>query len=130
MNRDYVRHCTTDGCPVVYEVPVEDAEYTFNCPSCQQSTCINCDMPWHPGLSCVVKALIETLEDERLREWMSEDAENRKMCPECRVGIEKNGGCANVLCVGCARSICWRCMETFKTSSECCAHINKHTCLI
>ena len=130
MNRDYVRHCTTDGCAVVYEVPVEDAEHTFNCPSCQQSTCINCDMPWHPGLSCVVKALIETLEDERLREWMSEDAENRKMCPECRVGIEKNGGCANVLCVGCARSICWRCMETFKTSSECCAHINKHTCLI
>ena len=127
MNRDYVRHCTKDGCPVVYEVPVKDAEQTFNCPSCQQTTCITCDTPWHPGLSCVVKALIETLEDERLREWMLEDPENRKMCPECRVGIEKNGGCANVLCAGCARSICWRCMETFNTSTECYAHINKHT---
>ena len=127
MNRDYVRHCTTDGCPVVYEVPVEGEEHKFNCPSCKQSTCINCNTPWHPGLSCVVKALIETLEDERLREWIMEDAENRKMCPECRVGIEKNGGCANVQCAGCTRSICWRCMETFKTSAECYAHISKHT---
>ena len=126
MNRDYVRHCTTNGCPVVYEVPVKGAEHTFNCPSCQQSTCINCDTPWHPGLSCVVKALIEALEDERLREWMSEDAENRKMCPDCHVGIEKNGGCPYVKCASCARSICWRCMETFKTSSEYSAHTKNH----
>ena len=123
-NRDYVRHCTTDLCPVVYEIPVE-GQWTFNCPSCQCSTCINCNTPWHLGLSCVVKTLIDNLQDAQLKEWILADPDNRKMCPECHVGIEKNGGCANVLCTGCMRSLCWKCMQIFKTSNECYAHINK-----
>ena len=126
-NRDYVRHCTTEWCPVVYEVPVK-GQCTFDCPVCQKSTCIRCNTPWHPGLSCVVKTLIDSLEDERLKEWILADPENRKMCPECRVGIEKNGGCANVLCTGCTRSLCWKCMQTFRTSNECYEHINKRIC--
>jgi hypothetical protein len=41
---------------------------------------------------------------------MDENPKNRKKCPKCMMGIEKDGGCNNVTCQHCKMSICWVCL--------------------
>ncbi len=146
--------CITPDCPFIYRAAVSPSDTeagpstsaatadnienqtnadaissstVFHCPGCKVSICTRCKTLAHPGLSCKIKKIIDTLEDPLLKAWIDENPTNRKMCPECRMGIEKVDGCDNVYCTGCETSICWRCQATFKKSQDCYTHLNKHT---
>ncbi len=154
--RSEILACITPDCPFIYRaaVPTDDTEagpstsgattvgniadqnntntdatssMVFHCPGCKVSICTRCKAPAHPGLSCLVKNLIDTMDDPLLKVWIEQNPANRKMCPECRMGIEKVDGCDNVHCTGCDTSICWRCQATFKKSQDCYTHLNLHT---
>lgn len=71
------------------------------CHACGAKACVACDRPWHEGETCeAYRARIKgraseedaTLEVIRAR---------TKECPECQRSIEKNGGCAHMMCKFC-----------------------------
>ncbi len=125
-NRMICKPCPTPDCPVMFHTAVDD-DKKFNCPRCNTDTCIGCLEKWHPGLSCEIKKEIDELDDEKLKSWIMEKPKTRKMCPSCKSGVEKMGGCDNVHCSSCSTSMCWKCLAFFKTSGECYDHIaTKH----
>jgi len=38
-----------------------------------------------------------------------------KQCPNCGIGIQKNGGCPHMNCQKCKHEFCWNCMGSFKS---------------
>ncbi len=125
-NRNICRPCPTPDCPVMFHTAV-DNDKKFQCPKCDKSTCVDCEEKWHPGLSCEIKKEIENLDDEKLKSWIQKKPKFRKMCPSCKSGVEKSGGCDNVHCSVCSTSMCWKCLAFFKQSGDCYDHIStKH----
>ena len=51
-------------------------------------------------------------DQKKLESW-AEGNENVKKCPECKILIEKNGGCNHMTCPKCKVHICWNCMGVF-----------------
>ncbi|RWS23955.1 uncharacterized protein B4U80_09709, partial [Leptotrombidium deliense] len=57
--------------------------------------------------------------------------ENCKPCPSCRVNIEKNGGCNQMLCTKCNRHFCWLCNSILeKTDADAHTHFNRGNCVL
>ena len=125
-NKPICKPCPTPDCPMMFHIPVDD-DKRFDCPHCNTETCIGCQEKWHAGFSCEIKKEIDNLEDKKLKTWILKRPKFRKMCPCCKSGVEKMGGCDNVHCSSCATSMCWKCLAFFKTSGECYDHIaTKH----
>lgn len=40
-----------------------------------------------------------------------------KQCPVCRVYIERNEGCAQMMCKNCKHTFCWYCLQNLDVSS-------------
>ena len=117
-NSDTYKNCPTPDCKMIY-IQTEISK-EFICSSCSVSTCSKCHEQYHAGLSCeVYKASRRS--DKELEDWMKEDPQNRKKCPQCHTPIEKQGGCQHMACK-CGTHICWRCMKCFKGVIECYDH--------
>ena len=91
------------------------------CTSCHRRTCTKCFSVYHPQISC------EDLKNSSylFTKWMESDTTLRKTCPQCFMGIEKEGGCNQVTCTHCKVSICWLCMEYFPKANLCYTHLQK-----
>ncbi|XP_061196390.1 uncharacterized protein LOC133204659 [Saccostrea echinata] len=122
-NKDKIRYCITPDCPMVYKVSKDGGRIV--CSACRTSMCSKCHVEYHSGISCAMYQMENGNDETGLREWMRRDPHNRKLCPNCFAGIEKNGGCQHMECRDCKSHICWICMEFFKTSRECYGHMNK-----
>ncbi|KAH3810894.1 uncharacterized protein LOC127836572 [Dreissena polymorpha] len=119
-NKQCYRFCRTPDCPMIYRV--NSSENRYDCPLCHAKTCTRCHVEYHDGLTCAMYASAKQDGDSVLR-WVKEDPQNRKMCPKCEYGIEKNGGCQHMECVACKAHICWICMKFFKSSRSCYGHL-------
>ena len=86
------------------------------CKFCKMTLCFNCKSHDHPGISCE-----ENMQD--IVGWIKGDPVNRRRCPSCSMGIQKNGGCHNVWCTYCKKAICWKCNEIFETEDLCYRHM-------
>ena len=96
------------------------------CDVCSTDICSRCHVKFHNGISCD-NFKFQTMNSEMLLEWMHQDPEKRKKCPECSTVIEKDGGCQRVCCRKCEKHICWRCMKYFNSARECYEHLRgKH----
>eukprot|EP00094_Tigriopus_californicus_P011726 TCALIF_11329-PB protein Name:"Similar to RNF144A Probable E3 ubiquitin-protein ligase RNF144A (Homo sapiens)" AED:0.18 eAED:0.18 QI:50/1/0.8/1/1/1/5/450/749 len=97
-------------------VPVE-------CPSCSKEFCSKCSGNWHSGMTC--KQYGEDLYKRSLRpggarasngdlDTMIFDRFNGdiKPCPMCRVPIERDAGCAQMMCKRCKHVFCWFCQTS------------------
>jgi len=49
-------------------------------------------------------------EEESSQRWIRSKA---KRCPECRVNIQKNGGCDHMTCTKCKCEFCWVCSKVY-----------------
>ncbi|KXZ48729.1 hypothetical protein GPECTOR_25g313 [Gonium pectorale] len=122
-------------CPRCRQACLEDPDHSVLCPSCFYSFCALCEESWHPGRECVdSEARLEAeqrrlaLEDKRAarraaRAAVSASAaladriqqllnykilnSTAKRCPNCGMGIEKNGGCNHMYCTNCNMSFQW-----------------------
>lgn len=99
-------YCPTPDCPQVYRTA--PPETVLQCPSCLVRICANCHVEYHEGSRCPERES----EDKRLfQEWTSQH--DVKMCPGCKIPIEREAGCNHMTCTRCNTHICWVCMETF-----------------
>jgi len=89
----------------------------INCTTCQISFCAECKLSWHPGTSCesfrrkLIKQGKLSLEDEELY-----SLDSIKKCPFCHVPIEKDSGCAQMMCKRCKHVFCWYCLASLDVS--------------
>ncbi|KAF8886579.1 hypothetical protein BD779DRAFT_1471142 [Infundibulicybe gibba] len=96
-------------------------EYRY-CPSpdCQQmgsdgdtvpcmllSICTGCHAEAHDGFDCPQA----DGGDKLFKEWVQKH--DVKLCPGCKIPIERAAGCHHMTCTRCRTHICWVCLETF-----------------
>jgi hypothetical protein len=116
------KHCPTPSCSQIYRCSTSSISSILHCPSCLLDVCSSCHKDAHEQMTCKEWALyFDPAEQERLNDQLAKKSGFRK-CPECKVWIEKNGGCNHVSCK-CGAQICWGCMRTLPGGT-----IFGHTC--
>ncbi|XP_037591954.1 E3 ubiquitin-protein ligase RNF144B isoform X3 [Cebus imitator] len=123
-----VADCQT-VCPVASSDPGQPV--LVECPSCHLKFCSCCKDAWHAEVSCRDSQPVvlptehgspgNSIDDHRLnaishrfvsRALFGTDAEAPiKQCPVCRVYIERNEGCAQMMCKNCKHTFCWYCLQ-------------------
>lgn len=106
-----------------------------HCPSCKDEFCALCKkavspsqlqsifliscfflLQYHPNISCdeFGRRLIADGQDDI---GIPFDNELIKCCPMCAVPIEKDEGCAQMMCKRCKHVFCWYCLASLDVSS-------------
>jgi hypothetical protein len=115
-----VLYCPNESCHnamIVDDTSVEDYILCSN-ESCKMKICIHCKVPYHDGINCEQYQhwkLNSTESEKQYKEWAEK---NSKKCPQCKAGIEKNGGCNHIKCTKCNCNFCWLCGAIFNTTRE------------
>lgn len=97
--------CPLAGCETVVNLPMSKLEgpQCTTCPTCTTVFCAACCEPWHPSQAChadTAEALAVPIDD------------TIKRCPSCKVLIERDAGCAQMLCKRCKHVFCWYCLTS------------------
>ncbi|ALC40628.1 CG33144 [Drosophila busckii] len=84
---------------------------SVQCPSCKDEFCALCKKAYHPNISCEEfgRRLIADGQDDI---GIPFDNELIKCCPMCAVPIEKDEGCAQMMCKRCKHVFCWYCLAS------------------
>uniref|UniRef100_A0A8J8Y1H6 E3 ubiquitin-protein ligase RNF144A n=1 Tax=Callithrix jacchus TaxID=9483 RepID=A0A8J8Y1H6_CALJA len=83
------------------------------CKACHMEFCSTCKASWHPGQGCPETMPITFLPGETSAAFkMEEDDAPIKRCPKCKVYIERDEGCAQMMCKNCKHAFCWYCLES------------------
>ncbi|KAH8400869.1 hypothetical protein KR009_001520 [Drosophila setifemur] len=82
-----------------------------HCPSCKDEFCALCKKAYHQNISCEEfgRRLIADGQDDI---GIPFDNELIKCCPMCAVPIEKDEGCAQMMCKRCKHVFCWYCLAS------------------
>lgn len=78
------------------------------CPACHTIFCLGCKHPWLEGHVCEGSPPLMSSSSEGDR--CSADTPI-KQCPMCGIYIERNQGCAQMLCKNCKHTFCWYCLQ-------------------
>ncbi|XKL63017.1 hypothetical protein PGB90_005381 [Kerria lacca] len=97
--------CPRAGCETVCTLCSTDrcTPQSVHCPTCNTDFCSNCRSMWHSGSPC---------KSEEVVPGVTFDSELIKCCPMCCVPIEKDEGCAQMLCKRCKHVFCWYCLAS------------------
>ncbi|XP_073647708.1 E3 ubiquitin-protein ligase RNF144A isoform X2 [Tursiops truncatus] len=83
------------------------------CKACDTEFCSACKASWHPGQGCPETMPITFLPGETSSTFqLEEDDAPIKRCPKCKVYIERDEGCAQMMCKNCKHAFCWYCLES------------------
>ncbi|XP_064137318.1 E3 ubiquitin-protein ligase RNF144B isoform X2 [Loxodonta africana] len=108
----YRTWCPVADCQTVCHVASGDPgqPVLVECPSCHLKFCSCCKDAWHAETSCRdSQSVVLPTEHGAL---FGTDAEAPiKQCPVCRVYIERNEGCAQMMCKNCKHTFCWYCLQ-------------------
>ncbi|XP_055933810.1 probable E3 ubiquitin-protein ligase RNF144A-A [Argiope bruennichi] len=104
--------CPSPGCETICSFePLSDPDIgvSVHCQSCRLKFCSTCKLRWHGSSSCdeAKKALADEIEMST-----SDDESWIKRCPNCRIPIEKDEGCAQMMCYRCKHVFCWHCLTS------------------
>lgn len=83
------------------------------CQSCHTVFCSGCRGPWQDGHTCPERQpimLSSPSHESRARSDSDSDMPI-KQCPMCGIYIERNQGCAQMLCKSCKHTFCWYCLQ-------------------
>ncbi|XP_039705447.1 E3 ubiquitin-protein ligase RNF144A isoform X4 [Pteropus medius] len=83
------------------------------CKACDTEFCSACKASWHPGQGCPETVPITFLPGDTSSVFrLEEDDAPIKRCPKCKVYIERDEGCAQMMCKSCKHAFCWYCLES------------------
>lgn len=105
-------------CPVVecqavcsLHSSAESEPVSIVCPSCSAVFCSLCRVDWHDPHLCSERLPL-TVASSLDSVKVSSDADAMvKQCPVCAVFIERDQGCAQMLCKSCKHTFCWYCLQ-------------------
>lgn len=85
---------------------------------CGYEFCFGCTEFWHAPIDCqLLDKWKKTLRgDLSTNRWL---LLNTNKCPQCRVDIQKNGGCNHMTCKSCQKQFCWVCLGNWTGSHTC-----------
>ena len=94
-----------------------DRRLPVNCQSCNLTFCLHCRSAYHGTLPCQSPSEDESLSLllSRIRTPNSLN-EFIKKCPRCGIFIERDRGCAQMMCQKCKHVFCWFCMRSLEVS--------------
>ncbi|KAG8232984.1 hypothetical protein J437_LFUL012631 [Ladona fulva] len=133
--------CPVPGCDTVCTLPLPPSESSTNvqvcqpkpqnpfcmcppqrvvCPTCNFDFCSACRKPSHVGVSCEKAAQLwggrwsgpNQGTQLLLPPGVPPDSDLIKCCPMCCVPIEKDEGCAQMMCKRCKHVFCWYCLTS------------------
>ncbi|XP_020385778.2 E3 ubiquitin-protein ligase RNF144B isoform X2 [Rhincodon typus] len=106
--------CPRVQCQAVCQINVADSHQAVSvqCPSCQTQFCSICKASWHPGQACqeTQPFMPSKANDTSVSTSFDPDAPI-KQCPVCHIFIERNEGCAQMMCKNCKHTFCWYCLH-------------------
>ena len=81
--------------------------------SCGSKFCFGCENTAHRPVPCdiTIKWAEKNASDSENANWI---LANTKVCPKCKVAIEKNQGCNHMTCKMCKHEFCWICKADWK----------------
>jgi len=91
--------CTQPDCGKV--IPKTKDSNKGTC-ECGFEICCECRDPWHEGKTC----------EDVMKETLMIEKFIVRQCPTCKIRIEKNQGCDNMVCKICNSPWCWFCGKT------------------
>ncbi|XP_029659491.1 probable E3 ubiquitin-protein ligase RNF144A [Formica exsecta] len=96
--------CPRAGCETICSINGNGGNSTplgsVHCPNCSTNFCSICREPWHNG-PC-----------SELPLGIPFGSDHIKCCPMCSVPIEKDEGCAQMMCKRCKHVFCWYCLAS------------------
>ncbi|KAM8847362.1 E3 ubiquitin-protein ligase RNF144B [Synchiropus picturatus] len=98
-------------CPV--QLSREGGPSAVPCPTCHTVFCSGCRGPWRDDHTCPERQpmVATSLSGESREEADSNTDLAIKQCPMCGIYIERNQGCAQMLCKSCKHTFCWYCLQ-------------------
>ncbi|XP_073977746.1 E3 ubiquitin-protein ligase RNF144A isoform X2 [Rhodnius prolixus] len=96
--------CPAAGCETVCTLSSQTTAHRVHCPSCATDFCSLCRSSWHPHSPCP--------QAQPGPPGIPFDSDLIKCCPMCAVPIEKDEGCAQMMCKRCKHVFCWYCLAS------------------
>ncbi|XP_026865307.2 E3 ubiquitin-protein ligase RNF144B [Electrophorus electricus] len=102
--------CPVLECQAVCNVmpSAEGTPVPMHCPECHAVFCCECRELWEDSHFCSQHPLVVPPANDS---GMPHADAPIKQCPKCRVYIERNQGCAQMLCKSCKHTFCWYCLQ-------------------
>ncbi|XP_038057464.1 probable E3 ubiquitin-protein ligase RNF144A [Patiria miniata] len=113
--------CPEVGCETICHVCTGDPSKAkpVHCPTCGTNFCSICKSNWHANLSCgeymgtlthkAGSSSSQVLEALGIP-FDNEEVAKIKRCPMCHIPIERDEGCAQMMCKRCKHVFCWYCL--------------------
>lgn len=104
--------CPSAGCETIctfQPASSPDVGVSVLCLNCRTRFCSVCKLGWHGSTSC--EDARRAFNDE-IELSISDDESSIKRCPNCRIPIEKDDGCAQMMCYRCKHVFCWHCLAS------------------
>jgi len=90
------------------------------CRICSQKTCVKHQSLVEKGYCCKIgKQEKENAASIQLIEKIT------KQCPNCKIKIERNGGCLHMTCIACGHEWFWCCLRPYRNVEEAQAHFKE-----
>ncbi|XP_054707004.1 probable E3 ubiquitin-protein ligase RNF144A-A [Uloborus diversus] len=104
--------CPSVGCETICSFrpsPDPNLGVCVFCISCRTKFCSLCKLGYHGAASCEDA---RKNSNEEIEFSASDDESPIKRCPNCRIPIEKDDGCAQMMCYRCKHVFCWHCLAS------------------
>lgn len=106
--------CPRPGCERVIRLErgcVKSTARAVACPSCYYRFCCACSAPVHGDRSCADSLRPISSTGDGIPMSSELDAPIKR-CPSCQVPIERDDGCAQMMCRRCKHVFCWYCLAS------------------
>jgi len=118
--------CPSPGCETICKIQDSDLNGlkpgtpVIQCARCQHVYCTVCKLPAHHDVSCEIykQKLIRQGKLSLVDEEPFASYDSIKKCPFCHVPIEKDSGCAQMMCKRCKHVFCWYCLASLDVSAS------------
>uniref|UniRef100_A0A8C5N1H9 E3 ubiquitin-protein ligase RNF144B n=1 Tax=Leptobrachium leishanense TaxID=445787 RepID=A0A8C5N1H9_9ANUR len=104
--------CPTADCHTVCQVKMDDPALPVpvDCHVCLLQFCSACKSAWQVEHSCQENKPVAVPPEKDV--LISKDVDACiKQCPVCQIYIERNEGCAQMMCKNCKHTFCWYCLQ-------------------